>query len=64
MLQEVYKRFMPDKILIQINPEYAEKSKTFARDIISKSDKTKAYVCENFACNLPAYTVEDFLKLL
>lgn len=64
MLREVYSRFMPGKVLLQINPENAEKTKTFARDIIAKSGETTAYICENFACKLPVRTLEEFLKLI
>lgn len=64
MLQEVYKRFMPDKILIQIDPKNISCTKTFAKDVITKADKTTAYVCENFACNLPVTTLEEFNKII
>lgn len=64
MLQEVYKRFMPDKVLIQIDPKNIGDTKTFAKDVITKADKTTAYVCENFACNLPVTTLEEFIKII
>jgi uncharacterized protein len=63
MLQEVYRKFMPGKVLIQIDPANAGSTKTFARDIIAKSDKTTAYICENFACNLPVTELDEFIKL-
>src|SRR4030095_10469885 len=64
MIQEVHRRFLPNKILIQLDPDSAYESKTFASNIITKSDKTTAYVCENFSCNLPTVDLKEFIKLI
>jgi uncharacterized protein len=64
MLREIYSRFIPGKVLIQVNPSNASKTKTFAGDIIAKSDEATAYICENFACKLPVRTLEEFIKLI
>jgi uncharacterized protein YyaL (SSP411 family) len=59
MLQEVYKKFLPDKVLIQIDTGNDNESKTFAKKVISKTDITTAYVCENFACKLPVTVLRN-----
>jgi uncharacterized protein YyaL (SSP411 family) len=64
MIREVHKRFLPNRILIQLEPDNTSESKTFASKIITKSDKTTAYVCENFACKLPTSDLNDFIKLI
>jgi uncharacterized protein YyaL (SSP411 family) len=63
MLQESYKRFMPGRIIIQLYGD-EKQSKTFASKIITPNDKTTAYVCENFACKLPASDLGEFVKLI
>ena len=64
MLREAYNRFLPLRVLIQLDSENAKNSKTFASKIITKSDKTTAYVCENFTCKLPVSDFNEFIKLL
>jgi len=64
MLREAYNRFLPGRVLIQLDSENAKNSKTFASKIITKSDKTTAYVCENFTCKLPVSDFNEFIKLL
>ncbi len=64
MIKEVYKRFIPNKILIYIDPEKAGESRTFAPKIIGKAGKTTAYVCENFACRLPVNNAGELVKLI
>jgi len=64
MITEVYERFIPGKILIFIDTDSSKESKTFASKIISKTGKTAAYVCENFACKLPVNNVKELIKLL
>ncbi len=64
MIREVSARFMPDKVVVMIDPEDAAISTTFASKIVQTSTETTAYVCENFACMLPVKSLEDFVKLL
>lgn len=64
MIREVSTRFMPDKVVVMIDPEDAAISTTFASKIVQTSTETTAYVCENFACMLPVKSLEDFVKLL
>ena len=64
MLREVYKRFMPNKILVMLDPARAAQSLTFASSVVINEPATTAYVCENFACRLPVETIEEFIELL
>jgi len=64
MLSEVYKRFIPNKVLVRIDPQNAAKSLTFASGVVINEPVTTAYVCENFACRLPVETLEEFTELL
>lgn len=64
MLREVHKRFMPNKILVMLDPARAAQSLTFASSVVINEPATTAYVCENFACRLPVETIEEFIELL
>jgi len=64
MIQEVYRRFMPGKVLVYLPPGKAGNTKTFASEIISETSKTTAYICENFTCKLPVNNTDEFVKLL
>ncbi|MBE2226573.1 MAG: thioredoxin domain-containing protein [Ignavibacteria bacterium] len=64
MLREVQNRFMPDKVVVKIDPADAADSITFASKIVQSSPETTAYVCENFACKLPVKTPGELAKLL
>ena len=64
MLLEVSARYIPDKVLVQIDPAKAGGTITFASKVIQTSGETMAYVCENFACKLPVKTIDEFKKLI
>ncbi len=64
MLRELSGRFMPDKVVICMDPEKAGDTITYAADIIQPNNETTAYVCENFTCRLPVKTLDEFVKLL
>jgi len=64
MLREVQNRFMPDKVVVKIDPADAADSITFASKIVQSSPETTAYFCENFACKLPVKTPGELAKLL
>jgi len=64
MLREVYARFMPDKVVVSIDPKDAPASITFASKVVQAAGETTAYVCENFACKLPVKTPGELAKLL
>ncbi|MEO8512128.1 MAG: thioredoxin domain-containing protein [Ignavibacteria bacterium] len=64
MLREVLLRYMPDKVVVKIDPAIASASITFASKVIQESNETMAYVCENFACRLPVKTPGELVKIL
>jgi uncharacterized protein YyaL (SSP411 family) len=64
MLNEVYKRFIPNKILICVSAENIPLQIPFLNLIIKKSNVTIAYICENYTCKLPVSDVNEFIKLL
>lgn len=64
MMREVLTRFIPDKVIVRIDPKDVSNSFTFASKVVQSSIETTAYVCENFACMLPVKSLEDFVKLL
>ena len=64
MMREVLTRFIPDKVIVKIDPKDAANSITFASKVVQNSAETTAYVCENFACRLPVKNVKDLLELL
>ncbi|HKC79430.1 MAG TPA: thioredoxin domain-containing protein [Nitrosopumilaceae archaeon] len=61
------RRFLPESILVTIpNPEYMEdlaKYPFFAGKEYDKT-KTKVFVCKNFTCSLPLYSLPEIEKLL
>lgn len=64
MIREVYKRFLPNSVLVRIDPEKAKESLTFASKVVLKEPVTTAYVCENFACKLPVDSPEELRELI
>lgn len=64
MYREVSSVFMPDKVVVKLDPADAAGSVTFASKIVQNTGETTAYVCENFTCRLPVKTTEEFVKLI
>lgn len=64
MLREIFSKFMPDKVIVKIDPKVAADSITIASKIVHSSEETTAYICENSACRLPVKTLEDFVKMI
>lgn len=64
MIREVHNHYIPDKILIFAGTGIENKVIPFLQSIIKPSDKTTAYVCENYTCKLPVSDLEEFRKLL
>ena len=64
MLHEVHKRYLPGKILIYADPKSESKVIPFLSSIVTKSDRATAYVCENYACQLPVSDAGELSKLL
>jgi uncharacterized protein len=56
MLAEIRRRFLPQAVVMR-----AEHS---GRELPAMDGKPTAYVCENFACNLPVTSVADLGRLL
>jgi len=57
MIQAIYHRFLPRKILLQLDGSDTEigvgKAGDFYRSLEALDGKATAYVCEDFACRLP-----------
>lgn len=64
MLREVQNHFIPDKVVVNIDPKAASESITFASKIVQVTGETTAYVCENFTCKLPVKTAGELAELL
>jgi uncharacterized protein YyaL (SSP411 family) len=65
LIEEVYNHYLPNKILIQAEPGKENKLIPFLSEIIPASlEKSQAFVCENYTCQLPVSEVEELRKLL
>jgi uncharacterized protein YyaL (SSP411 family) len=68
MLHTVHERFMPNKILLLADggagQDYLGKSLPFIKSVTMIDGKTTAYICENYACQLPTTEVEVMVQLL
>lgn len=64
MIRAIHKQFLPNKIVIFANPEMLSSKIPFLKLIVNEFDKTAAYVCENYACKMPAYDVLQLSRLL
>jgi uncharacterized protein len=64
MLQEVYKHFIPDKVLIFAESGKENKLIPHLSSIVKESEKATAYVCENYSCKLPTSDINELNKLL
>ncbi|HMK32054.1 MAG TPA: thioredoxin, partial [Nitrosopumilaceae archaeon] len=69
--QEIYeslvKKFLPESILVTIpKEEYLEGLKNYTFFTGKEYDKTrtKVFVCKNFTCSLPLYSLVEIEKLL
>lgn len=68
MLQEVYQRFLPNKIILLADGSKAQnllsKYLPFMANIHMLDGKATAYVCEDYACKLPTSDVTVMARLL
>lgn len=65
MLDEIDKRFIPNKIRMLNNGEESINSLApFLKDKTSLSGKTAVYVCQNYTCQRPVTTRQDLADLL
>ena len=68
MLSALRRKFIPNKVVL-FRPAEVEQPEIihfaeFTRDLSSKEGRTTAYVCRNYACNLPTTRIEKMLELL
>ncbi|PIR15004.1 MAG: thioredoxin domain-containing protein, partial [Elusimicrobia bacterium CG11_big_fil_rev_8_21_14_0_20_64_6] len=68
MLREVHARFLPDKILMLLDqgPDRValERRLPFLKGIVPITGRTAAYVCVDYACELPTSDLETFKAIL
>jgi len=60
MRREVYKEFIPDKVMLAVTPETYGRLSKVSSLLEGRRPRAKAmaYVCQNFACKLPADSTE------
>jgi hypothetical protein len=68
MLHELNSRFLPHKIVLLVNGEQSRKALSAYLPVIEtmteEGGKATAYVCENYACQLPTADPRKFAELL
>lgn len=68
MLREVHERYIPNKILMVVNQgngrETLMRWLPFLKGIAPIQGKATAYVCINYACELPTHDLQIFQKIL
>jgi hypothetical protein len=68
MLRAVHERFIPNKILLLADggegQAYLSKSLSFIESMAMTDGKATAYICENYACQLPTTEVGVMVELL
>jgi hypothetical protein len=65
LLAEVYRRFMPNSVLAAAAPESeAATSVPLLEARPMRGGRATAYVCKNYACNLPVTSPEELAKQL
>jgi uncharacterized protein YyaL (SSP411 family) len=68
LLHEVNSRFLPHKIVLLVDGEASRKALSAYLPVIEtmteKGGKATAYVCENYACQLPTADPKKFAELL
>jgi uncharacterized protein YyaL (SSP411 family) len=64
MIHEVHAHYIPNKILIFAEAGKDNKLIPFLSSVIKSSDKTTAYVCENYTCKLPVHSAKDLMYQL
>lgn len=64
MKQELFRRYIPDKVTVIISPQDSVNSVTFARQVVHNTNETKAYICENYSCKLPVDNTKDFVDII
>jgi uncharacterized protein YyaL (SSP411 family) len=62
MLKALDKNFIPNKVVIV--PDGSSDMPKFIKSLSAINEKTTAYVCKNYYCELPVNSVSQMLKLL
>ncbi|MBI1976076.1 MAG: thioredoxin domain-containing protein [Candidatus Omnitrophica bacterium] len=69
MIRAVYRKFLPNKVVV-LHPQREELASTiealapFVKEQVALSGKPTVYVCENYVCNLPVVDVVKLEELL
>jgi uncharacterized protein YyaL (SSP411 family) len=64
LLSEVYRSFVPNKVILGINEEAAYDNFPLAASKNMLDGKPTAYVCKNYTCSLPVNEPTDLFKQL
>ena len=68
MIQAIRSRYTPDAVVIfrPSDDEEPEITKVagFTRDIVTIEGKATAYVCTNYACDIPVTDIDEMLRLM
>lgn len=68
MLHEIYKDFLPNKIILSADSgagqRFLAQRIPFIKDVAPIENKPTAYVCENYVCKLPTNDLAELRKLL
>lgn len=68
LLSAVHDRFFPNKVLLLADGAKGQETLAgyvpFFSDLSMIEDKATAYICENYACQLPTHDVETVVKML
>jgi len=66
MKAEVYKTYMPNKAVLAVTPETYEKLSRVSSLLEGREPRAhaRAFVCQNFACKLPAESLEELRSQL
>ena len=64
----IHSQFIPNKILIRINPDrsssFVAKKLPILQDLHEVEGKATVYVCENYSCQLPVTSCDELKTLL
>jgi hypothetical protein len=67
MLQALQDNFIPNKIILVVpseQPEEISSFASFAKDFKSVNEKATAYVCQNYACQMPTTDPAQMMALI
>ena len=65
MIEQCNKIYLPfTTVIIDDNSEMFYELVPFAKNLTMNQDKATAYICENYACNLPITDFDVFIKML